>query len=165
MKTTKEIVIKRTGIEYTYNDDDKLQYIEMSIMVYMPGFEYSTCGRYDEDDWEYHAESDSWRCVSKCDELDGTPYGLAMFLGLDNTEVITQVLNELTLENRESVTVNYTIDVDISPGSKLPVCGQCMHWVSDKHGYCNLCKQHISVDHVIPCSREVFKPKNSNSDK
>lgn len=165
MKTTKEIVIKRTGIEYTYDDDDKLQYIEMSILVYVPGLEYSTCGRYDEDHWEYHAESDSWICISTYDELDGAPYGLAMFLGPDNTEVISQVLHELTHKNREFVTVKYTIDVDISPCHNLPLCGQCIHWVSDKHGYCNLGKQHISADHVIPCGREVFKPKSSNSNK
>lgn len=158
MKTTKEIVIRRTNIEYTYDEDDKISYIDMSIMVYVPGFEGSTLGD-DEDSWEYSAESDSWRCLSKFDLYNGLPYGLAMFLGVDNTEVIAQVLHELTNEDREFITVNYTIDVDVSPGHNLPMCRQCAHWTSDKRGYCNWCNQHLPADHVIPCNREVFKPK------
>lgn len=164
MKTTKEIVIKRTGIEYTYDDDDKLAYIDLRIMVYIPGFEGSTWGS-DEDHWAYYAESDSWRCVSRCSIFDDLPYGLTMFLGVDNTEVISQVLHELTYKNREFITVNYSIDIDISPGHKLPLCGQCIHWTSENHGYCNWCEQHIPSDNVIPCNREVFKPKSTNTDK
>lgn len=158
MKTTKEIVIRRTGIEYTYNEDDTLAYIDLRIMVYIPGLESSTWES-DEDRWEYSAESDSWRYISKYDEIYGTPRGLAMFLGIDNTEVIEQVLHELTRENREFITVNYSINADISTGHKLPLCGQCIHWTSKKNGYCNWCAQPIPADLVIPCSREVFKPK------
>lgn len=160
MKTTKEIVIKRTGIEYTYNEDDTLAYINMSIMVYVPGFEGSTWGD-DEDSWEYSAESDSWRCVSRCGIFDDLPYGLAMFLGVDNNEIIGHILNELTNEDREFITVNYTIGVDISSGHNLPLCHQCTHWTPEKNGFCNWCEQHLPADHVIPCSREVFKPKNT----
>ena len=164
MKTTKEIVIKRTGIEYTYDEDDKLAYINVSIMVYVPGFEGSTLGC-DEDSWEYSAESDSWRCVSLYDAISGVPYGLAMFLGIDNTAVINQVLKDLTQENMEFITVSYNISVDISPGHNLPLCHQCVHWTPENNGHCNWCNQHLPADHVITCSREVFKPKTSNNNK
>lgn len=164
MKTTKEIVIKRTDIDYTYDEENKLSYINMSIMVYVPGFEGSTLGC-DEDSWEYSAKTDHWRCVSRCDDVSGIPYGLAMFLGVDNNEVIGQVLHELTNEAREFITVNYSIDVDISPGHNLPLCNQCVHWTPENNGHCNWCNQHLPADHVIPCSREVFKPKNTNNNK
>lgn len=164
MKTTKEIVIKRTGIEYTYNEDDTLAYINMSTMVYVPGFEDFTMGC-DDDSWEYSAELDHWRCISRYDTIDGIPYGLAMFLGIDNNKAIGHILHELTNEDREFITVTYTIDVDISPGHNLPLCGQCTHWTPEKNGFCNWCKQHLPADHVIPCRREVFKPKSTNNNK
>ena len=164
MKTTKEIVIKRTGIEYTYDEEDKLEYIDLRITIYVPGFEDSTWGS-DEDSWEYSAESDSWRCSSSCSMFDELPYGLAMFLGIDNTDVIRQVLHELTNEDREFITVKYTINATISPGHNLPLCHQCVHWTTEKNGFCNWCKQHLPADHVIPCSREVFKHKTTNNNE
>lgn len=156
MKTTKEIVIKRTGIEYTYDDDDKLAFIDMRLMIYVPGDECATLSD-DEDAWEYNAKYDSWICRSHADAIAGLPYGLAMFLGIDNEEVIKQTLDALAKPKQEFITVKYDIEVDINSGHNLPTCGQCKHWNA---GHCNWCDQALPADHVIPCGREVFTPSS-----
>ena len=151
-KVEQEIVIKRTYIENVYEeDDDNLSFIIIKFLVYVPGQESSTFGS-DEEYWVYAAVDQTWN-----QDTPGEASLLRQFLGIENDACIQSVLN--ALKDNEAITVGYTLTIETKSGHSLPTCGSCKHW---SKGYCEIIKQNISGDHILPCSRELFEPKVLN---
>lgn len=153
MKTTakveQEIVVKRTQIDHIYEDeDDNPIFIIIRFLVYMPGQESSTFGS-DEERWVYSKIDQEWNQADL-----GEASLLRQFLGVENSACIQSVLN--SLKDNEVVTARYTIAIETQAGHSLPTCGSCRYW---SKGYCELRKQNIPEDSIIPCSRKFFEPK------
>lgn len=153
-KLEQEIIIKRTYIENIYEgDDEDLSFTLIKFLVYAPGQEHRTLGS-DEEYWVYYEGDQEWQRAD--------PYAssiLCQFLGIENDACIQSVLN--ALKDNDSVTVGYTITVETKAGHSLPTCGSCRHW---SKGYCEMVKQNIPEDHILPCSRELFEPKTPSND-
>ena len=149
-KLEQEIVIKRTYIEHIYEDDnDGPSFIIIRFLVYVPGQENYTFGS-DEERWDYAAVDQTWQHAS-------SPYSSSLlyrFLGVENDACIQAVLN--TLKDNEAVTVGYSIAIETKSGHSLPTCGSCKYW---SKGYCEILKQNMPEDCIIPCSRELFEPE------
>lgn len=149
-KVEQEIVIKRTYIENIYEEDDKNpKFIILKFFVYVPGQESFTFGS-DEEYWVYAAVEQAW-----CQHTPGESSLLRQFIGIENDACIQAVLNDL--KDNEAVTVSYTIAIETKAGHSLPTCGSCRYW---SKGYCEIIKQNMPEDHILPCSRELFEPKN-----
>lgn len=152
-KVEQEIVIKRTHVENIYEDDDENpSFIIIRFLVYVPGQEVRTFGS-DEECWVYAAVDQEWRQ----DAFDKASL-LCEFLGVENDACIQAVLNDL--KDNEVITAKYTISVETKKGHSLPTCGSCKHW---SKGYCKIVKQNISGDCILPCTRELYKPKVPNN--
>lgn len=148
-KVEQEIVVKRTYIENIYeNGGDNPEFIIIKFLVYVPGQESSTFGS-DEEYWVYAAVDQEWK-----QDTPGESSLLRQFLGIENNACIQTVLNDL--KDNETVTVEYNITIEIRAGHSLPTCGSCIYW---SKGHCELLKQNVPEDHIIPCSREFFEPK------
>lgn len=153
MKLTKTIAVKRTDIDTVEDEEGNIHEIVLRFLVYEEGNESATRGS-DEDCWVFSIVE--WTCRSSCSMFDELPYGLNDYIGTDNAPLAEHILNSLV--QNESITVTYTIEVNIQPGHSLRTCGMCAFWENDK---CSKVGAKLSKDHIIPCG-SLFKEKETN---
>lgn len=146
MQASNTVSIIRKDIEIHNDQDGKPQLISMHTLAYPADREFAVTDN-DIELWELDLSiSDDWVNHDTFDVWSGMPYGICTYVGLDNQELINHILNSLMTE--ESITLKYSVEIEISPGHALKMCGSCKYY---EDGWCSNNKDEVSATNLSPC--------------